>query len=313
MIEKKIINNIFECRSIAKLLFKILLLILIITYSLYTLFSLIPKKSQNFTSYESCTSQTLVDNENVTLNIILDQPIIFTNYLSWLSHSVIGDFGENAMGIPNSIQLLSKTLVSLKMVAIGLILAFMLSTLLIMLSRIILLKHYFVEPILSLSLFHVVFISSFLFTFSEQIGVSRVFAGYIAIVFGSGALMDYYSILNDEVRKIFSKDYLIFAKISGYNRFVFSITELLGKMIVISVSRIPILFSGLILLEVYDSGREFSGLGYLIHKYAIRQDTNQSLHLDLVFNASIIIIIIMVFLFYISEHLYKNLSPRSIK
>ena len=103
--------------------------------------------------------------------------------------------------------------------------------------------------------------------------------------------------MKNEHDNIINKDYNLFASYSGYNIYKFAKKELLTNLIVITLSRLPILFSGMIIIEVFTRGEtlSYTGIGFRIW-YSIEQDLFQ-----VTLIATVLSIFIFTFIFFIIE------------
>ena len=116
----------------------------------------------------------------------------------------------------------------------------------------------------NISLLHIalifIFFDQYLINFTNQDFpfIWKILFCSIVISLGSGLLLDYYNLIKEEFDNIMSKDYVQFAKNSGFNPYRFALKELSFNLISISISRIPLIFGGLVIIEhkMRDDGLE---------------------------------------------------------
>ena len=92
----------------------------------------------------------------------------------------------------------------------------------------------------------------------------------------------------------------IFAEFSGFSKLVFTLKEITNSLISISTSRIPILFGGMIILEIA-SGGTLEGIGYLIWDSGF---VNQNLRVF--YSATVFSIFITSFFFFLADFIDKS-------
>ena len=152
------------------------------------------------------------------------------------------------------------------------------------------------QPILSFSFLHLILfywlIKDIPFIYSDLLLI-------IALAIGSGVFYDYYSLLIKDHDNIMNKDYNQFAAYSGYNIYKFAKKELFTNLIIITLSRLPILFSGMIIVEVFTRGRKvsYTGIGFRIWD-SIEQNLFQ-----ITLTATVLSIFIFTFIFFIIEEI----------
>ena len=126
----------------------------------------------------------------------------------------------------------------------------------------------------------------------------------ILLCFGSGFLSDFYYLLLKEYENIMNKDYAVFAEYSGFSKLLFTMKELVISLISISTSRIPILFGGMIIIEIASSGSMY-GIGYLIWEYGFERQ-----NLRIFYSATIISVFSTSFFFYLADFVDKTILMR---
>ena len=308
ILDRQSIKRIFQPSKILLSILWTFLVFFFISYILFTLFSGMPGQESHFTDYTGIEEYI---EEDIKFNMILDQTEIFNKYLIWLKSAAVLDFGprySDGMGeLYPDLKVAFN--ISIKLIFISLLIGAVISMVFIFLSKIPWVDNYFIKPILTLSYLHLLIILVILFNFSYTIGLPELFAGYLSLVIGGGVLVDYYSLLKTEYEKIMRKDYVIFAKYCGFKELRFAMTELLISFLSITLSRIPILFSGMIMLEVYQSGHpDFSGIGYLI--WASINPAEGSTEFHVAYSATCILVFFFTALFYLNNHLKYSLSPK---
>jgi len=316
MIEFKLLKKVFNVQLLFNLITNSTLSILLISYVLFSMFSILQNTENDyyFTDYNAMESGSIGEGESYksNLNLIFDQDIIFENYVNWLFDFIQGEFGPTSYDDPNPLfkEIKLNVFSSLKLICLGLLVSFIISLFFLYLSSFPLAKKTIVDPFLSISLFHILFTAFFLFQVLVKIGLPFKLAVVLSISLGSGILFDYYTLIFNSYDTIINKDYAKFSKNSGFSILKFTFTELLINFFTITLSRIPILFGGLIILEVYKP--ELEGIGFLIWR-SIQTvgDTPPALHT--VYISSIIMISILFYIFAFNEHIRLSLSPKENK
>ena len=203
--------------------------------------------------------------EKPNKSLFVIQGEIITHYIKWVNSAMHLDFGQAYSYPPTSILSLvsSKILISSKLITFSLIIALILSIIIVSLRKYKLINEIIIEPLLSISFAHILVTIIVCKTiFDIKIG-SSMYTASLILCLGSGFLSDYSYLLYKEYENIMSKDYAIFAEFSGFSKFLFTLKEMTISLISISTSRIPILFGGMIILEIA-SGGTLEGIGYLI-------------------------------------------------
>jgi len=160
-----------------------------------------------------------------------------------------------------------------------------------------------IQPILTFSFLHLIFfywlIKDISFIYPDLLLI-------ISLAIGSGVFYDYYSLLTNEHDNIINKDYNLFASYSGYNIYKFAQKELITNLVIITLSRLPILFSGMIIIEVFTRGEtlSYTGIGFRIW-YSIEQYhiTANPTYFQITLTATVLSIFIFTFIFFIIEEI----------
>jgi ABC-type dipeptide/oligopeptide/nickel transport system permease component len=121
------------------------------------------------------------------------------------------------------------------------------------------------------------------------------------LAIGSGVFYDFYLLLSNSFDNILNKDYSIFARILGYKPYKFARKELIINTASIIVSRLPILFGGMIIIEVFTKGTKnsYSGAGLEI----FRAFHGANIDYEMAFLYSVVCVFIFSFFFFFSEFL----------
>ena len=230
-------------------------------------------------------------------SFIVIQGEITTHYLKWVNSVLHLDLGQAYSYPPTSILSLvgSKIFISSKLIMFSLIIALILSIIIVLLRKYKLVNEMIIEPFLSISFTHILVTIIVCKTiFDIKIG-SSMFTASLILCLGSGFLSDYSYLLYKEYENIMSKDYAISAEYSGFSKLLFTLKELIISLISISTSRIPILFGGMIILEIASSGT-LEGIGFLIWDSGF---VNQNLRVF--YSATVFSIFITSFFFFFAD------------
>ena len=245
--------------------------------------------------------------EIVERNFLSYQQIIFTSYCIWISKATFFDFGADANG-EISIQIIDYFILTFKLIFGGILIAFIFSIIIYRLSLYKNLKKHIINPLMSISFLH---LALFVFLFSQftqpsidgSVGFFDDLIVCFLLILSNGMLYDYFSLLKDDHDTILSKDYTIFAKHSGYQQYIFALKELIISFIYITISRIPILFASMTILEVLSDGK-YEGIGRAIWGY-VDESNMQGF-----FATTFIIVLFFTFIYFMAEHLRNTLSPK---
>ena len=242
-------------------------------------------------------------------DLLYEQPNLIGYYVSWLLDAAALDFGSKSSDDPH-IKVLpiigSGLYVTVKYIFSSILIASLIASIFITLRGRRVFHNYAIEPILSFSFFPVIIvvaISNKLFGFDPG---NNALIDSLYLAFGSSVLIDYYMLLVSEHDSIMDKDYVVFADNSGFMRYSFAFIELLITFISISTSRIPILFGGMIVIEIL-SGGATEGIGFLIWEYG-----NQEINYRIFFSSVFITIIFFSFFFYLSEEIARIIDIKDI-
>ena len=280
-------------------LIKSLLLVVIISYLLMCLvyYSHIGPISDDIFS-----NKYSFEEKPYTSFIVTQKEILF-HYITWIDDALHLDFGQASSWPSISIasKVSSKILISSKLIILSLSIALMLSVIIVLLRRYKMINELIIEPLLSVSFAHIlVTILVCKSIFAINIGLS-MFTASLILCLGSGFLSDFSYLLYKEYENIMNKDYAVFADFSGFSKLVFTLKEITISLISISTSRIPILFGGMIILEIA-SGGTLEGIGYTIWDSGF---VNPKLRLF--YSATVFSIFITSFFFFLADFIDKSL------
>lgn len=307
-------NNIFD---ISKIFIKTILTSIFIGYIIFNLIYLInpcvPEYHHEILNQDCEMYITDINEEesffvfmiNGVFKIVYDQLMVIPSYLHWIWNAIQLDFGNNdGLSILNTA--FGVLLSSLYIIFLSILIGMLLSFIIYKLSLFSFIDNYILRIILSFSFLHsIVFI---LFFKKQILYAERIFSTDLLVAsiisFSSGMLYDYYSLLKTEHNLILNKDYVMFARHSGFNEYVFASKELIISFIYITVSRIPLLFASMVVLEIASNLR-YKLMGYVIWKN-IYQTPNYSIFFGCVF----LTILFFVFLYFLADYLKLILSPK---
>ena len=286
-------------------LFKSVLFTSLISFVIYCLLYICPDSDsfigeEKLKEYDFSIDYSAHDLSEVNQkNIITDLPFVAGEYAQWLLNAITLDFGVRSDDQEKiSLFIFDDLIVTLKFVGLAIIVALFISILFLFASRVSMLSRWIVQPFLTLSFFHVVLIYMLL----EHIGLNMNFIVIFSLAVGSGVLYDYYTLLSDEHHSILEKDYSLFALNAGYNPYIFASKELQLQLISITASRIPIVFGGMILVEVFSGGGKYAGIGFRIW-----ESFTDNPEYGVIFSATFVSILLFTTIFLIAERLRNNL------
>jgi len=239
-------------------------------------------------------------------SFLVTQNEIIKHYMNWIGNAIYLDFGRAYPYPPTSVISLitTKMLISSKLIFFSLFIGILISIIFIYINKFKIIAELIIEPVLSFSFSHLlVTIIVFKTIFDIKIGASLLVAS-ILLCFGSGFLSDFYYLLLKEYENIMNKDYAVFAEYSGFSKLLFTMKELVISLISISTSRIPILFGGMIIIEIASSGSMY-GIGYLIWEYGFEHQ-----NLRIFYSATIISVFSTSFFFYLADFIDKTILMR---
>ena len=252
--------------------------------------------------FEIC-SQFDLDDSFENRSILIDQPIIMYNYIKWLSSAVLLDFGVFSETDSRDVfdYAFNSFIVSFSLILLSLIIGLSLSIIFIILNKNDKIKHYIIDPFLSLSFIHLgIFAVFFRFALLDN-SIFSVITVCLITAIGSGILFDFYTLLDNEHDFIMVKDYVTFARNSGFNEYRFAFKELFISIIYISTSRVPILFGGMIMIEVL-SKSVYEGIGF-----AIWLNLYKEINYSVFFGTTFLCIAIFTFLYFLTETIKNSL------
>ena len=232
-------------------------------------------------------------------SIISDQPLIIYEYTKWLSNAIFLDFGVFGMNDKTDVFDYASNALSLSffMILITLIIGLSISIALILLKRYSFISKNIIEPLLSLSFVHLAIYAIYFKFFLIDPSIFSLFFLCFITALGSGILFDFYTLLNNEHNFIMNKDYVTFARNSGFKPYRFAFKELMMSIIYISTSRVPIIFGSMIIIEILSQGN-YKGIGFSIWLNSFG-DPNYSAFFGSIFLS----ILIFTFLYYLTEYI----------
>ena len=236
-------------------------------------------------------------------SILFDQPLILLEYLKWILNALFLDFGVFGMNDQTDVffYALEALLLSFSMIIFTVLIGLVVSIILINLNKYSFIRKNIIDPILSLSFIHLaIYAIYFKFFLTDSSLISMFFLCFITAI-GSGVLFDFYTLLNNEHNFIMSKDYVTFARNSGFSSYRFASKELIMSMIYISTSRVPIIFGSMIIIEILSQGN-YKGIGFSIW-LNIFGDPNYSAFFGSIFLS----IIVFTFIYYLTEFIKQTI------
>ena len=138
----------------------------------------------------------------------------------------------------------------------------------------------------------------------ETLFIYKIICCSIIISLGSGIFLDYYNLIDEEFRNIMKKDYVQFAKDSGFNTFRFAFKELAFNLISISISRLPLIFGGLVIIEYEMRHDNLSGISTLIFS-SLNNANDQS-----VFCSVFVCIVFFMTIYFLTEKIKEILIQK---
>ena len=236
------------------------------------------------------------------------ESLIFFNgsFLGWFTDALRLDFGTNGAGYPILEDILSALRVSSKYISLSVLCALFFAIILLYLSKIFYIKNTIGPIFLSLGFIHLIYLYEM---FMDIPFIPSDFLMVFSLAIGSGVFYDFYLLLSKAYENIINKDYSIFANISGYNPHKFALKELLISTVSIVVSRLPILFGGMVIIEVFTNGiRDYNGIGLRIWQ-ALKEARPPDY--ELAFSASVVSVFIFSFIYFYSEYLMQRFDPKA--
>ena len=193
-----------------------------------------------------------------------------------------------------SSYIFSDLLFSFKYIFLSVSFALIISILFIYFRKSKIFNNFVIQPILSFSFLHLIF---FYWLLKDITYIHSDLILIIALAIGSGVFYDYYSLLIKEHDNIMNKDYNLFAGYSGYNIYKFAKKELFTNLVIITLSRLPILFSGMIIIEVFTRGSivSYTGIGFRIWE-SIEKNL-----LQVTLTSTVLSIFVFTFIFFLKE------------
>jgi hypothetical protein len=232
-------------------------------------------------------------------SVIFDQGLIFYEYTKWVINAIFLDFG--VFGVNNQTEIYAYSLdalsVSFSMIAITLLIGLLISILLIFLQRFRFFTKNILEPTLSLSLIHLAIYAIYFKFFLTDSSIFSLLLLCFITALGSGVLFDFYTLLNNEHNFIMKKDYVTFARDSGFRPYRFASKELIISIIYISTSRIPIIFGSMIIIEILSQGH-YQGIGF-----SVWSTTFQQVNYGAFFGVTFLSVLVFTFSYYLTEYI----------
>jgi len=269
-----LINNIFTLKkfiSILKLFFDVFIKSIIITFFISFILFILIDYSPGAAGF-------------------LKQP-----FLHWYAKMLMFDLDSaKNYGPPIASYIYSDLWFSFKYIFLSVMFALTIAIIFLYYRKSVFINNCLIQPVLSFSFIHLIF---FYWLIKELPYIHSDFLLIIALSIGSGVFYDYYSLLAKEHENIMNKDYSLFAAYSGYNVYKFARKDLLSNLAVITLSRLPILFSGMIIVEIFTRGKEpsYSGIGFRIW------DSLKYNNFEIALTATALSIFILTFIYLLIE------------
>lgn len=295
--------------DILRILGKAVLSTLIIGYLIFNLIYIMnpcPIKDNNV--FKTCR----ITIEDTSKNIFYDQGAIFFSYANWMYDAAKLDFGRRNPRKPST-EIFPDTMrhfkTSFKLIFLSVFIGLIISMITFRLSYYQNVRKYIIDPIMSISFFHLIILcivfSNFIkYQGAQQAGMFDDLVVCFILIFSNGMLYDYLSLLRNEHDLILNKDYAVFAKHSGFQKYIFVSKEMIISFIYITVSRIPVLFASLTVLEILSKGK-YWGIGYDIWFYLYQKPVFAAF-----FASTFVTVLFFTLLYFIAEHLKAALSPK---
>lgn len=234
------------------ILAKVILYTFIISYIIFNFLIIVNPKP----GLENSSHLLLSSTENYLEGGILEnQNIIFSEYLYWLSNVLDGDFGREVSYSTSSANhvVFEAFSTSFSFIGMALLLSLLIVLIFLLIQKIKILKIIIIDPIINFSYLHAVFgfaIIKLLTSLNIENQAIILFFGAIVISFSGGLIADYYNLISREFKLIINKDYIVFAKHSGFRYYLFGLKDFIISLITITTSRIPTMFGGMIIFEL---------------------------------------------------------------
>ena len=192
----------------------------------------------------------------------------------------------------------------------SLLFSFALSGLLLLLRKIKVIERTITKFLCNISLLHIaiifIIVDQYLINFTNQDFpfIWKIIFCSAVISLGSGMLLDYYNLIKEEFDNIMSKDYVQFAKDSGFNPYLFAFKELSFNLISISISRIPLIFGGLVIVEHRMREDGLDGISTFIFRSL---DSGDDISM---FSSVFICVVFFTTIYFLSEKLKESLIQK---
>ncbi len=244
-----------------------------------------------------------------SIDIFKNQDLILSRFYNFIINAIQLDFGNYA----NSNRFINISLAfrnTLVFLFTSLAFGMMFSVVLLSLRKIRWINKTIIKLLCNISLLHIALIFLFFdnfivnFTNPEFPYAWKIIFCSIIISLGSGMLLDFYNLIKEEYDNTMRKDYIQFAKDSGFNPFRFALKELSFNLISITISRIPLIFGGLIIIEHKMRDDNLEGISTFIFD---RLDTIDSLS---VFSAVFVCIVFFTTIFFVSQKIKESIIQK---
>ena len=243
------------------------------------------------------------------ISIFQDQSLILSQYYAFMADAIQLDFGkfgntDRFIKINNAFQNTLLFLVS------ALIFSFLFSCMLLIVRRVKNIENTIVKFLCNISLLHVsiifIIVNEYVVNFTNHDFSLfwKIMFCSVVISFGSGMLLDFYNLIKEEFDSIMQKDYVLFAKDSGFSPYLFALKELSFNLISISISRIPLIFGGLVVIEHKMREDGLDGISTFIFRSL---DSGDDIS---IFSSVFICIIFFTTIFFLSEKLKESLIQK---
>jgi len=247
--------------------------------------------------------------DSASINIFKDQLLILSQFYYFLSEAIQFDFGE-VNGSDRFSMIMYSFNNTLTFLFSGLFFSFFLSIILLLLRRFKIIEKTVIKLLCNISLLHIsiifIIFNQYFFTFTHpDISFTlKIFFCSLIVGLGSGLLLDYYNLVKEEFDNIMGKDYVQFAKDSGFNPYRFALKELSFNLISISTSRLPLIFGGLVIIEHKMRSDDLEGISTFIFN---RMDSGDDMS---IFSAVFICIVFFITIYFFSQKLKESLIKK---
>ena len=241
-----------------------------------------------------------------SINIFKDQLLILSQFYQFLISAIQLDFGA-FNGTDRFAMIISAFKNTLLFLFNGLFFSLILSCFLLFMRQFKIVEKTLIKFLCNISLLHiaVIFIifNQYIINFTNQdLSLTwKIIFCSIVVSLGSGMLLDYYNLIKEEYDNIMGKDYIQFARDSGFNPYRFGLKELSFNLISISISRIPLIFGGLVIVEHKMRADGLEGISTFIFS---RLDTGDDMSM---FAAVFVCTVFFISIYFLSQKLKESL------